>query len=285
MTPIKIAAMIMLIALMLNAGMICSRENLIAVLKNYGLLGRAVLANFIIVPILGVLAVRFFQLNDAIATGLLLMAIAPGVPFVVSAGGRKQGGSLGLAIALAIIMPVLSVVTVPFTAQLVLPATYAARVPVGQFLTTLVLFQLIPLLIGIFVSERAPKLSARLAPVFGIIFLVALVVVLAMLFPTIVKSIASVYGSRGIMAMLFVVVLSVLTGWALAGAETQYRRTLSIATTLRNIGLCSLVATANFAGTLVPAAVMTYLIVQIIVASLVGTYLKRTAKPAAPSPA
>ena len=281
MSPVKIIAVIMLISMMLAAGLLCNREHLRKALKNYGLLLRALLANFIIVPIIGVLAVRLFQLNDEIATGVLLMAIAPGVPFVVAAGGPKKGGSLGLAIVLAFLMPAISVITVPITAQLVLPATAAGRIPFGQFLTTLVLFQLVPLLIGIFVNDRAPELAARLVRLFAVIAVVALVMVLALLAPAIAKALASVYGSRGMLTELVIVVLSAITGWSLGRPEPEYSRTLSIATALRNIGLCSLIATSAFADTLVPAAVMTYLLVQVIVCAIIGAFFKRTAKPAA----
>ena len=46
-------------------------------------------------------------------------------------------------------------------------------------------------------------------------------------------------------------------------------------------GLCILIATTNFAGTDVPAAVLTYLGVQVIVSTLVGMYFKRTTEAAA----
>jgi bile acid:Na+ symporter, BASS family len=280
-SPVKIVAAVMLISLMLNAGLQCNRDHLMTVLKHYGLIGRALLANFIIVPILGVLAVRLFTLNDEIATGLLLMAIAPGVPFVVFSAGRAKGGSLGFAIALAVLMPLISIVTIPFTARLVLPANEITQLPVGPFLTTLVLFQLVPLLIGIVLGDLKPALADRLARPFGVLFLVAVVVLLIMLAPEIVKAVSSVYGSRGMMAMLCVIVLSVVTGLALGGPNPEYRRTLGIATALRNVSLCALIAASSFPNTLVAPAVMVYLIIQIIVSALVGAYFKRKIKPVA----
>ncbi len=269
---------------MLNAGLLCDRERLAAVLKNYGLLFRAFLANFVLVPVYGVIAVRLLHINDELATGLLLMAFAPGVPFVVFAGGRKKGGSLGFAIALAFLMPAVSVITIPLTAKLVLPVGEVAHVPIGQFFTTLVLFQLVPLLIGILVAMRAQASAERFARIAGVIALVALVIVLLMLAPSIWNSVLSVYGSRGMLAMLIVVVLSIFTGWFFGGPDEHHRHTLAIATALRNIGLCALIATTDFQNTLVPAAVMTYLVIQAVVSSLVGAYFKRTSKPAAAVP-
>jgi bile acid:Na+ symporter, BASS family len=276
LSPFKIVALIVLVSLMLSTGLQANRERLAAILKNYGLLSRALLANFIIIPVVGFLAVRLFQLDADIATGLLLMAIAPGVPFVVLAGGRGKGGSLGFAIALAFIMPALSVLTVPITAKLVFPASEVTHLSLTQVLVQLVLFQLVPLLVGILIAARAPTLGAKLARPFNFIAILSLVALVVLIAPTMAKSVAVVFGSRGLLADLCVVVLSVVAGWLLGGPEAEFRRTLAIGTALRNIGLCALLATTFFPGTLVIQAVMAYLFVQIIVAAIVGSYFKRT---------
>jgi len=103
MSPEKLVAVVVLVALTFGAGMQVDRDHLVSLLKNVGLLGRALLANFIIVPILGVLLALVFRLtehSEQVATGFLLMAIAPGVPFVLSSV-RKRGGRLSLAVELA----------------------------------------------------------------------------------------------------------------------------------------------------------------------------------------
>lgn len=274
MDPAKLAALVLLVTLMLHTGLQVDREHLTAVLKNYGLLGRAFLANFIIVPIIGVVLVRLAHLSDPLATGVLLMAISPGVPFVVLSGGRKKGGSLGLAVSLAFLMPLLSIVTVPITAQFVLPGS--EHISANSIVLSLVVFQLIPLLLGILVRGRAPGLAARLERPLGIVVLVAVVVLLGLLARQIGGAIASVYGSLGILTMIAIVALSLVTGWALGGPQREFRRTLGIGTALRNIGLAVVVAT-SFGGGLVAAAVMTYLVVQFVVVSLVGVFFTRTA--------
>jgi BASS family bile acid:Na+ symporter len=215
-------------------------------------------------------------LSPAIGTGILLMAIAPGVPFVLQAGGRARGGSLGFAISLAAILPALSVITVPITAAFVLTTLSKSPLPVTQFLTNLVLFQLLPLVLGVIVADRAPALASKLARPVLLVFVVTIVIVLVLLAPKIYHDLLTVYGSRGMLAALCLVLLSIATGWLLGGPERSYRRTLAIGTALRNVGLCALIATTSFSNT-VAAAVMVYLLVQIIVVSLVGAYFKRTA--------
>jgi bile acid:Na+ symporter, BASS family len=280
MSPEKLIAAAVLVSLTFSAGLEVNREHLFAILKDVGLLGRALLANFVIVPILGVLFVKLFALPPEIATGLLLMAIAPGVPLVLISV-RKRGGSLGLAVELALFLPLLSVVTVPLTAQLVLPPGALAHLPLGQFVVTLLLFQTLPLLLGIAVGQRIPALAPRLSRIFRVIFLLTLLVLLVALVPKVAHSVASVYGSRGMLAMLCVVVLSMLTGLALGGPARETRRVLGTATTLRNIGLAALIASSGFPdSSLVPAAVLSYLLVQVIVSSVAGIYFTRTVERA-----
>ncbi|HXO17255.1 MAG TPA: bile acid:sodium symporter [Candidatus Dormibacteraeota bacterium] len=279
MSPEKLVAVVVLVALTFGAGMQVDRDHLVSLLKNVGLLGRALLANFIIVPILGVLLALVFRLtehSEQVATGFLLMAIAPGVPFVLSSV-RKRGGRLSLAVELAIFLPLLSIITVPITAAWVLPAGAEARLPVAQFATTLVLFQLLPLLIGIFVGERFPAAVPRLSRPVQIVFFAAVLVLFVMVAPRLVHDVASVYGSNGMWAMLCLVLLSLAVGWALGGPAREDRRVLGIGTALRNIGLCAVIATASF-GSGVVAAVLTYFLIQFVVTTLFGIYFTRTAK-------
>jgi predicted Na+-dependent transporter len=269
-------AAIMLVALTFGAGLEVDREHLKAILRNYGLLGRALLANFIVVPAFGVVIARLFQLAAPVATGFLLMAIAPGVPFVL-ASVRKRGGRLGLAVALALFLPALSIVTVPSTAALVLPTAAKAAMPLVRFIATLVLFQLLPLLIGIVVGGRAPVAAAKLGRPLQFVFYASAIVLIVLLLPVIARDVASVYGSRGMWASLFLVLLSLGTGWILGGPAREDRRVLAIGTALRNIGLCALVATASFSQPQVAATVLVYFVIQLIVTSLVGAYFRRTA--------
>jgi bile acid:Na+ symporter, BASS family len=282
MGPQKIAAIVMLVSLMLSAGLEINREHLMAALKNVGLIARALLANFIVVPIIGFAVVRLFHVEGYVAVGILLMTIAAGVPFLVRAAGRQSGGSLGFAAALAFIMPALSIVTIPLTALLVLPPDMEAKVPFVQLIVSLVGLQLVPLLIGLLVSDRAPALTAKLQRPLVLVFAVAVVALLIIISPELYKDVIAVYGSHGMLAALAIVLLSLVAGWVLGGPEPENRRTLSIATALRNIGTCAVIATASFPNTLVTPAVLSYFFIQFIVTVVFRIYLHRTAaRPAA----
>lgn len=265
----------MLIALTFGAGLQVNWDHLVAILKNTSLIARALIANFLIVPLLGVALAKLFALPAPVATGFLLMAIAPGVPFVL-ASVRKRGGRLGLAVALALLLPALSILTIPVTAALVLPTAAQADLPMARFLSTLVLFQLLPLLAGIAVAGRAPASAAKLVRPVELIFFAAAIGLLAVLAPTMAHGIAAVYGSHGMLAMLCIVLLSLAVGWALGGPAREDRRILGLGTALRNIGICALIAESAFPDKLIVATVLVYFIIQFVVTTIVGVYFART---------
>lgn len=280
MHPAKLVSIVMLVSLTLGAGLQVNRAHLAAIFKDLSLLGRAFLANFIVVPIFGVLLARGFRLAPDVATGFLLMAISPGVPFVM-ASVRKKGGSLGLAVLLALLFPLFSVFTVPVTASLVLPGGEQAQLPLLQFVITLLLFQLLPLIAGMVLAERLPAVASKIERPLQLLFLLSIVVLVVLLGSRLARDVGSVYGSNGMWAMLCISVLAMITGWLLGAPNATDRRTLSIGTALRNIGLCAVIATTTFGHEpRVAAAVLAYLLIQFVVTMIVGVYFTRTARRA-----
>ena len=194
-----------------GSGLQVNRTHLVEILKNAGLLVRVLIANFLIVPAAGYGLAKLFRLPVEVETGFLLMVIAPGVPFVL-ASVRKRGGRLALAVEMALVLPLLSILTIPITAALVLPAGASAHIPLGQFLVTLVLFQFVPLLLGMVVGERLPAAAQRLGKPLQIVFFAAVIALIAVMAPKLVHDVTLVYGSNGMWAMLCVVVVSLGVG-------------------------------------------------------------------------
>lgn len=272
----KIVVAVFLAAFMFQAGLGCDYRELLAALRNAGCMIRVVLANFIVVPIVGVLAVRAFALDDFVAVGILMMAISPGVPFLPLLAGEKHGGDQGLATALTGLLPLLSIITVPITAALVLPVNAAAHINMGSFIVNLVLLQLVPLIIGLFIRARSPKIAPTLIKVFMGIAALAIIVLLFAIVPKAGEAFVAVYGSRGLMATLVLILLSAATGWLLGGSEARYRNTMTLSTIMRNFGLALLVTGQNFHGTVASAVVLAYFVIQFILANVLAPFLKRT---------
>ena len=274
----KILALIMIVSVMLGAGLQIDRERLVETLRQYGLLSKALLANFILVPLAAIVLVKLIHPDTGFAIGIVLMSMAPGVPFLANSAGRAGGGSLSFALTIAFCFAALSVITIPITIALVPPPTDAAHVPIVKFLTTLVGFQLVPLVVGALIGPRltAPVIQ-KIVKVTRLLFFAATLVFVVLIFPQLVDSVSKVYGFGHLLIILCVAIFSVGIGWLLGGPRREYRRTLSIATLMRNIGLCTLIGTDPvFANTLVLPTIFTYFIITFVVSLPVRIFFKRT---------
>ncbi|MBS2030998.1 MAG: bile acid:sodium symporter [Deltaproteobacteria bacterium] len=277
MIAVKLVAIIALVSLMLDAGLHANAKTLMATLRDWRMLARTCLANFVVVPLVGYLVVHGLQLETFIGVGILWMAIAPGVPFVARTAGKAAGGNEDLAVDLTFVLPLLSVVTIPITAQLLLPHAGEAHVPMGLFVTKLLVFQLLPLIIGLVLAQRAPALSQTLKRPLAILVFAAVVALLVMLAPSLVRAVGAIQGSRGILAMMLIVFASLAAGWLLGGDPLENRHTLSVATALRNIGFCMTIA-ASYPRTTVASSVMTYFLVQFILVFVFSTGYRRSTR-------
>jgi bile acid:Na+ symporter, BASS family len=274
----KILALIMIVSTMLGAGLTVDRERLVETLRQYGLLGKALLANFILVPLVAILLVKLIHVDTGFAIGIVLMSMAPGVPFLVNSAGRAGGGSLSFALTIAFCFAALSVITIPITIELVPPPTDAAHVPIMKFLTTLIVFQLVPLILGALIGPKlAPAVVEKAEKVLRLFFFAATLVFVVLMFPQLAQSVSKVYGYGHLLIIACVALFSAGIGWLLGGPKREYRRTLSIATLLRNIGLCTLIGTDPiFANTLVLPTIFTYFIVTFVISLPIRIFYKRT---------
>lgn len=265
----QVVAIVLLLSMMFNAGLQVDRAELLSVLKNISLIGRALLANFIVVPLAAFAIVKLFRLDDPIATGILLMAISAGVPFIVLAAGKAKGGSHELATTLALILPALSFLAIPFMAQMLLPASDRIDVPVGQ-LIALLGYQVVPLILGAAFAATTPAPAKALTPWLGRLTMIAMLALVAVLLPSIFRSMIAIFGSRGALAVILIDVISLTTGWLLGGPRNDERFTLAVGTALRNPATAMVIATTKFSVPAVSASVVVYFLIQFLGATIFG---------------
>jgi BASS family bile acid:Na+ symporter len=282
---VKGLALVMIVSTMFGAGLQVNVQRLREALRDVAGLLKALLVNVVLVPAFAFALVTAFHVDEDVAIGILLMAMAPGVPFLVNAAGRKQGGSHAIAIRSTIIFSAITVITLPLTAPLLLPTDVAVKLPVQQIVVPLILFQLLPIVAGMLLAPRLkPELIERLVRVLHLAFIAAALVVVVLIFPKVASSVADVYGFGHLAIIAAIGIFSLVAGWLIGGTR-EYRRTLSIATLLRNVGTCAMLATTNFPDTLVAAAVMAYFVVTFVLSIFVRVYYQRTASDAAPATA
>lgn len=266
------------ILLMLGAGLGIAFRQLIDFAKRLRLLGLGLLANFVIVPVLFYLGIRWIPLAPEVKIGIMLMAAAPVAPMAPSPFVEKAKGDIVYSVGLMAIVAMLSVVFTPLIISLSLPkgGDMVAVDPL-QIVKTLLIVQLIPITVGMVIRQTRTAWADKLLKFIPRIGQIGLVIGLAMLLAKQASQMLSI-GPLSYLIMFLLVIFSLFVGdYILVGEAGDKRRSLAVSTAIRNIPLAFLIANANFPGTAV-APVTLVLAVFTMVLSIVYGKLRTRAE-------
>lgn len=251
-----IALLVFIIAMMLSVGLQVSVREMLDVLRKRGLMGRALVANFILVPIVAFIVIRLFNLPMDVRIGLALLALAPGAPIATQFTTRHKG-ALSFAATLLFVLFILAVFWTPIVANLLAPAGIEIHLPLLHTLETLVLYLFIPLAIGRVLQRWASPLAARIVkPVTLLATLSFVCGVILMLGEN--KHAREIIGTKAVFAMLLIIVLSMVVGWFSGGPEKATRKVLVTNTSMRNIAVCLVIALNSFSDEDIGATIIAF---------------------------
>jgi BASS family bile acid:Na+ symporter len=216
----RFVAYLFLVASMLGIGLKVSGAEIRATLQHRGLMLRTLLANFLLVPVLGVLLVWLVPMERDLKIGFLLLALAPGGLGAIQFTSKAKG-ALAYAAVVTFVLTVLSALISPLLAVAIVPGYVGLSVPYGRVIGLLFLALLLPLLVGVAAHHRLPKLAGALANPVALI---------------------GALEGRVVATLLLFIIGSMAIGWCLGGPEGDTRRVLASATSMRNAPLCLLIA-------------------------------------------
>jgi len=256
---INLLVTLTLIEMMLATGLGVTWAELVGVGRNGWWLFRALLANYVAVPLATVGLLLLFQAQPLVAAGFLMLAVCPGAPFIPPLAALAKGdapaavGLMGLlATSSAVVAPLLLGGLLPLVA-----GNTAVVIAPAQLVTTLIVTQLAPLCLGLGVRHWLPGVALRLqhpAHAAGkVLSLLSVGGILATQYPLL-----ATIQLRGLVGMAALGLVSVAIGWLLGGPERGLRRTLALTTVLRNVGVSLVIATGAFPGTPAVTAVIAY---------------------------
>lgn len=256
-TLLSIAVLVFSVASMLSVGLAHTVRELVSPLRNLPGVARALVANFVLVPLLAFGVTRFLSLDPPLEIGLLLVSMAAGAPFLIKLTARADH-DVGLGAALLVLLLPATVVYMPIVLPLVLPD---ATVSASAIAVPLVLTLLAPLGVGLLVRARSARWAMRLLPLVRPLSTVALLVLVAATVWLNMRAILGLFGSGGVLAAVLVIGGAFAIGYALGGRDRESRGVLALGTAQRNIAAATVVATQDFDDPRV--------LVMVVVASLV----------------
>ena len=236
-------------------------------LRQPGKLLRALLAMYVLTPLLAVLLVLFVPAPLEVKIAVLLMAISAGAP-LLPRKLLKFGGNPHYIYSLSFLTALFAMIAVPVSLHL-LGIFFGRDVSVApvQVATTLIMVLLAPLLAGMLVRQLAPALADRIAePLMTLAGIVLLGLVLLIVFAD--RHAIVTIGLSGMLLIVLTTAASLAVGHGLGGSDDRDRGTLAIACATRFPGLVILIASLNFPKAKPLPIVVAYLLVSGVVVLL-----------------
>jgi len=253
---INLLSYLFIVLYMFSVPLETTRGEIIGYLKDFNLMGRALLANFVVIPILGIIIAQFFDLPPDFRTGFLLLAMAPGGLLALQFA-RVSKGNRVFAVALLLVFCLLAILITPLFVYLFFSKEGSGRLPFGWLTMMLLLLIVVPLVVGRMlqkiIPEQAPKLGLWLGRLSIVIFIIAAVMAGKYKSPAI-----KLMGTNGIAAIVLLILGAWVVGWLMGGPEIRNRKVLAIASSMRNAGVCLPIASNYFAGTEVTVPILAF---------------------------
>lgn len=252
--------LVFVIGSMFSLGLSLTMKQILDPLKNLRMVVLALVANFILVPILAYTLALVFNLDDSLRTGLILLATAAGAPFLPKLVDVAKG-NIAFSVGLMVLLMVVTIVYLPIVLPLLLGDVQVNPWDIAQ---SLIVMMLIPLAIGLFIKARYSETAAKIQPTFGMASNIALITLTILGLVLNFSSMIALVGTFGILAGIIFILVSLVIGYLLGGSEARDKSVMGLGTAQRNISAALVVAAQNFT-----ADVITYLLVIAIIGLVV----------------
>lgn len=266
--------------LMLSMGVSHSFHQLTYLWRRPELMARSLLAVIVLVPAVVGILLWVFELPLAVATGLAVLAAAPGAPLTYKRV-EMAGGDLTYAASLQLMLALLNVLMTPlilvtFCAMFdlrtgtVSPFDVAGQIAEVTFL---------PVCAGLLIQRFAPGLADTigkpLRALANILFIALFVVLIILVVLSPDLRIKLNLGGLPTAAIIIMVGSSLAIGHILGGPSQELRSVLAIASIARNVGLGLFLAQAfDYSQNFVPT-ILTYMILGVLFAVPYSFWSKR----------
>ena len=256
-----LAGLLFVVASMLATGLSLTVAQIAQPLKNARLVILALLANFVLVPLLAYGITLVIPLDQPLQIGLIILATVAGAPFLVKEVQASKG-DLSLGVGLMFLLMIVTIVYVPLVLPLLLPGV---EVNPWDIAKSLIMTMLIPIVLGLMYRSYSPDNALEWAPLLNKVSGVALLLMLVTGLGLNISNIIDLIGSRGFLALLLFVTGSLAIGFVLGGRDPAVRSVLGLGTAQRNVAAAILVSTLNFPGTMtIPFVLVASMVLPLI---------------------
>ena len=272
---IPIALQVSIFATVFAMGLSVSAKEVTWGLRHPGSLGRAVLAMFVIMPLVAAAMASLFALKPAVKIALVALSLSP-IPPLLPKKEMKAGGEASQAVGLLVAASLLAIVITPVGLSL-LAGWFGVdvEVPTGRILRLVAMTILLPLIAGLVLHRLAPGLATWLAGPIGKLASVLLIIAVIPILFTTAPAMWSLIGGGTLAALVAFLLIGLTVGHFLGGGRAEDRTVLALSTASRHPGIAIAVAGAIAASAtarpevqLFAPAILLYLLLGAIVSAV-----------------
>ena len=269
----QVGMFLFIVAGMAAMGLSLTVPRIIEPLRDGRMVALLLLANFVAVPAVAIVATRVLPMDEAAATATVLVACCAGAPFLPKLAGLAKGDP-ALAVGAMVLLMVVTVLYAPVVVPL---AVEGATVEAWDIASSLIVLMLIPLGMGLFAKARyepfADSIVAQTGQISSTGLMIGIVAALLVSWQDIVGAI----GSWIFVGVAIVLVAGLAVGYLSGiGRSGSDRTVLGLATAQRNIA-AALVVAASLSGDVVVLTLVGALVIPIVLIVLAGELGKRLA--------
>jgi BASS family bile acid:Na+ symporter len=244
-TVASISGLLFVVTSMLAMGLSLTMAQILQPLKNARLVILALLANFVLVPLLAYAITKVIPLEQSLQIGLIVLSTAAGAPFLPKlVQGAK--GNIAFGVGLMVLLMVVTVIYIPIVLPFLLPGV---EVNPWDIASSLIVTMLIPLALSLLIKSHSPETAEHWQPVMNKISGLAILILLVVGLGLNVSNIISLIGTGGFLALLLFIFGSLAIGMVLGGRVPAERNVMGLGTAQRNLSAAIVVAAQNFSGT------------------------------------
>lgn len=258
---------------MFSMGLTLKVEDFFNIFKKVKIIFLGLFLQFFFMPLIGFLLIFFFDIEDIIALGILLVGCAPGgtASNVICYLAK---GNVALSISLTICSTFLSVFFMPILFWLYTGSNI--NVPIIEMMSTILKIIIFPVALGILLNNLNLVIIKKIKTTLPLIAVSAIVIIIAIIIGS-----NSIQISRYGIEILFFVVLHNSLGFfigyygsSILNLDKKIKRTIAIEVAMQNSGLATAIAVKYFGlMSAVPGAF--YSIWHNISGSFIAAYWKR----------
>ena len=275
-TLYNLMSLVFVLGTMASMGLSLTIAQITGPLRNARFVIMALLANFVVPPIMAFILIWVFSLDEPLAVGLLLVSLAAGAPALPKTAVFAKVDAAA-ATGLMVLLVVVTILVLPIALPLLLTGI---SVTFWDIASGLIILILVPLAVSLFVRARYPEAAASALPHFAqasnlsLLFLVVLMVVLNF------SDVVGLLGSGGLLASLVLVGLTTAGGYLLGRLGKAGDWLQGLGAGQRNIAAAMVVATMNFGNDEIVMVVVYSLIGMVVIIPLALELGKRAAAAA-----